>query len=994
MTQIDDDTPSQTVSGGPAGEFQSGEICGCSTPGSSDCNFANLIAERKAGVRHLFRCGYDVIRNAYFVEDKIGKGSKLSDLLSSTNFYPSFDDFFQSVGGKIYKNSSFYQCSFSDEQIQRYGLDLKRIKEAPFVKETAADYILEPSELEKEKYLENEKRKQVLLGYIDELRNCNDVAAFQKIISSARDSSRFLLYSYIALKKEAAFDIVLKYLNKHYDCLNFVTYSLCYFYNPERVISARVFNSASYSTNRRYRNNLRQFANDLQNGTISWQRYGYFDAETHFFVLERQIVKGDRIIARAPTYFSNFPDFALYLNNDLSGCNLSAAPISANDVALCKTDANTRLPPACYAKLEKVIESEYEPGDKKFAVYVKWKTPEGQEVKKDSVFFDYFVDYVSFLGGDLSHANLRFCDGLMNLKNTAGLHFEGAILPGSFLVKIGADLPKLALPEGPAPLPATLEEERRTAESLALIQPDALDDDGKPVYYISDLHLVSRIKMAGCQSPIDIQVLFERMAQTFLSEIWDRQGWRVHTLPLSVLLIGGDVTIDWNYFKEFVTILHDKLIRRAPLLKIVFVLGNHELWAFKNQTREETIKIYSEFLKSNGMYLLSDSLLSFDDDGRVDAFSSESLINQSKEQLEKGISKGRVIVFGGPGFSGDMPFPEPYGGPQDPEARKQDEERKEGEPFYRVYAAVENKLGDKRIIVLTHAPIESWLPENHLHPNFIYVNGHNHHNAFHDDGVERLYADNQIGYTGKEVHLKCFRLDDRYDCLEKLPDGINEITKEQYLDFCHGKNISISLALDISSLYALKKKGIYCFLYRNKQKQLVLLNGGSKLILPESDIEHYFDNMDRVIAEIQDPLGAYTAKEEDIARDVRRIGGSGRIHGCIVDIDFFNHIYLNPSDGKVTPYYALNIIDKQVFPSTLALLENKNPELYRRAKTYLAKNGKLSETLIAESQNAVGEVYLDTDIYKASRLIKKMQKLSSGVLCFWREPIRLPKMVA
>ena len=25
---------------------------------------------------------------------------------------------------------------------------------------------------------------------------------------------------------------------------------------------------------------------------------------------------------------------------------------------------------------------------------------------------------------------------------------------------------------------------------------------------------------------------------------------------------------------------------------------------------------------------------------------------------------------------------------------------------------------------------------------------------------------------------------------------------------------------------------------------------------------------------------------------------SGKVHGCIVDIDYFNHIYLNPQDGK------------------------------------------------------------------------------------------------
>lgn len=34
------------------------------------------------------------------------------------------------------------------------------------------------------------------------------------------------------------------------------------------------------------------------------------------------------------------------------------------------------------------------------------------------------------------------------------------------------------------------------------------------------------------------------------------------------------------------------------------------------------------------------------------------------------------------------------------------------------------------------------------------------------------------------------------------------------------------------------------------------------------------------------------------------------------------------------------------------------------------------------------QIYLDTDIYKASREIKKMQKLNSNILSTWYEPMR------
>ena len=48
---------------------------------------------------------------------------------------------------------------------------------------------------------------------------------------------------------------------------------------------------------------------------------------------------------------------------------------------------------------------------------------------------------------------------------------------------------------------------------------------------------------------------------------------------------------------------------------------------------------------------------------------------------------------------------------------------------------------------------------------------------------------------------------------------------------------------------------------------------------------------------------------------------SGRIHGCIIDIDFYNHVYVNPVNMKVTGYYALDIINKKVYGNIPELLK-------------------------------------------------------------------------
>ena len=47
--------------------------------------------------------------------------------------------------------------------------------------------------------------------------------------------------------------------------------------------------------------------------------------------------------------------------------------------------------------------------------------------------------------------------------------------------------------------------------------------------------------------------------------------------------------------------------------------------------------------------------------------------------------------------------------------------------------------------------------------------------------------------------------------------------------------------------------------------------------------------------------------QKNISRIIQQLGGSGKIHGCIIDIDFFNHIYVNPSNGTVRAYCAEDI---------------------------------------------------------------------------------------
>ena len=71
--------------------------------------------------------------------------------------------------------------------------------------------------------------------------------------------------------------------------------------------------------------------------------------------------------------------------------------------------------------------------------------------------------------------------------------------------------------------------------------------------------------------------------------------------------------------------------------------------------------------------------------------------------------------------------------------------------------------------------------------------------------------------------------------------------------------------------------------------------------------------MDAMISTIKMPLDKYTSFQKHIADIVKRIGGVGTIHGSIIDIDFYNHIYVNLIDLSLIGYLASDIINKIVY---------------------------------------------------------------------------------
>ena len=185
----------------------------------------------------------------------------------------------------------------------------------------------------------------------------------------------------------------------------------------------------------------------------------------------------------------------------------------------------------------------------------------------------------------------------------------------------------------------------------------------------------------------------------------------------------------------------------------------------------------------------------------------------------------------------------------------------------------------------------------------------------------------------------------------------------------------------------LKKNGYYCFINKAITGSLSIMNGGALKKLDVKNVQYYYDNMDTMVAAIKAPLEKYTTYQKRISKEIRQIGGHGRIHGCIIDIDFYNHIYVNPVDMTITSYWASDIIKKLVYPNVPALLKDKCPLLYYNYLK-LIESEKSNPLMVSGTKNEVAllpKEYFETDIYKVSREIKKMQKLYSNILTTWYE---------
>lgn len=301
------------------------------------------------------------------------------------------------------------------------------------------------------------------------------------------------------------------------------------------------------------------------------------------------------------------------------------------------------------------------------------------------------------------------------------------------------------------------------------------------------------------------------------------------------------------------------------------------------------------------------------------------------------------------------------------------------------------------------------------------------------DGIEQWrYA---TGTSEKAVNeLMSYVLDmfkDTGFSPDKYEDGIYDITVDDYWSFY--RKITTNLRFRPRFTYThsvkfIKNSGFFMFVSVSEKGAASLLQGGSLRRL-KRPLQYYYERLPEYantvlfkFSRYWDALYSISKQIQSVAPNEKEIKNyykkyidkckkqdisvwdyerwkhtckdqysfSGKVHGCIVDIDYFNHIYLNPYDGSIAPYFAPSMYEKYVYPNVASLIATQRPEMlpaFNRAieantdKTSRAllladsKETRLLSVLEQEEIATYDVPVTDTSMYELSNRIKLLQTI-------------------
>ncbi len=499
-------------------------------------------------------------------------------------------------------------------------------------------------------------------------------------------------------------------------------------------------------------------------------------------------------------------------------------------------------------------------------------------------------------------------------------------------------------------------------------------------YYISDLHPEQQLHCAE-KTISDIRAAIKKKITEMIKPGMD---------IAAPLLIAGDTGDSF----ELSSWIYEKLLS-CWKGNIFAVLGNHELWDCgrgANLEINQTIAEYKAFEKKHHRFhLLEKELIICKRNSKLEVLSEKQILAMDPTTFWKLYISSQYMILGGIGFTGLNPVINAQAGAYRDKLTAE-EDIEQSARFSNIHERLRVCAGAFRAVVLTHTPPQDWC-SGKLCSNWIYVCGHNHQNNF-DCSPNRpvILNDNQMGFIPRDWALKAFTFNsyNEYNPLEYMSDGIHKITSDEYINYLRSTGIGIQDFKRKGTIYAIKQDDAYMFLLEGKK--LYILNGG-RIHVADHPLAYYNEHLTRYIAQVRKAFIPYDNEKKRLGKVIRKLGGWGSDHGCIVDIDFWNHIYCDPRDGTISFYYATDIVNKIFYPDFVHLLQ-ESPSLPCREQLlkHLESLNSFPALLPAINESALQsiapEVVQDTSMYDPSRKMRAIQyALEQKVIRFWKDEI-------
>ena len=511
------------------------------------------------------------------------------------------------------------------------------------------------------------------------------------------------------------------------------------------------------------------------------------------------------------------------------------------------------------------------------------------------------------------------------------------------------------------------------------------------ILYISDLHINHKLKKKFTSEVNEYEL--EKYLEEIVLKLSNTVPRLKHDQNKKILIV-GDVSFDFYIFKKFFKI-YKNYIRHQTFV----VLGNHELWdkslIEKCGSIEKMIEAYRTFLKTVDIKLLENQLYVPIANTHFDSrtFSEKEILDMSNEDLRKLFSHSGYAILGGIGFSGQNQNSNCDNGVYQIAPITREEEIVRSKRFEALHKKLALVIPDKKIFVVSHMPKTDWTTDDYVR-GWTYISGHTHKNDYLENEDVSWYADNQVGYDNSSFGFKYLSTSAYCDIFADYPDGIHEISRADYYFFYRGLGENLNFNREYNSLFLVKRNNTFCFLMKGTNGNLYLLSGG-QIKKTDHNLTYFYERLPNYTDSIKMFLQSYLNYQKDISDFVKKIGGDGHIHGCIVDIDFYNHLYVNPWDTTVTPYFAKSMVEKYVYGNLISLLKWERKDLYLAYKGALllsCEDNDLPHALafLKNDMDEIQEtVYVeDTDMYKISRVIKELQYTTKhGVVRLWNDTI-------